>query len=95
MDFGFVRGPKNKSEPTGKILASFDGYTSYLLITDEASRYNWVFPTKDKKPTLLIVSTFLEHHGLKQGMRRVRTDQGGNSQRAQNSAKCAENTITL
>ena len=47
MDFGFVRGPLSKGETKGKIMSSFDGYTSYVLITDEHSRYTWVFLTKD------------------------------------------------
>jgi len=49
MDFGFVRGPKEQQEGKGNILASFDGFTSYLLINNKASRYAWVFLTKDSK----------------------------------------------
>ena len=52
MDFGFVRGPDTEKDKKGNITASFDGYTSYLLVTDEVSRYSWVFLTKDKTPPL-------------------------------------------
>jgi len=77
MDLCVVRGPVSKGTDKGTIMSSFDGYTSYLLITDKASRYSWVFLTKNKNPPITIVDTFLEHHGLKQGMRRLRTDQSG------------------
>ena len=48
MDSGFVRGPNKDNNKKVNIIASFDGYTSYLLITDEISRYSWIFLTKDK-----------------------------------------------
>ena len=77
MDYGFVRGPSTKKEKKGYILLIIDGYTSYLLITDEVPRYNWVFLINDKKPPISIVNTFMEHHDLKSGMHRVRTYQDG------------------
>ena len=43
MDFGFMRAPAaDYSHPhkgTDWVVRSYDGYTSYLLIIDEASRY--------------------------------------------------------
>ena len=48
INFGFVRGPVPKGKDKGNIMSSFDGYTSYLLITDEASRYCWDFWRKIK-----------------------------------------------
>ena len=46
MDFGFVRGSqysiKQEDNPT---ITSKDGYNSYLIIVDQASRYTWIFLT--------------------------------------------------
>jgi hypothetical protein len=47
----------NKS--TDRVVSSYDGYTSYLLIIDEVSRMAWVFLTKSKDPPLDIVRAFL------------------------------------
>ena len=77
MDFGFMRGPKQGNDKKGKILSSFDSFTLYLLVTNEASRFVWIFLTKDKNPPIDIVGTFLDQKGLKSGMRRVRIDKGG------------------
>merc|ERR1711884_958343 len=94
MDFGFVCGPKNlqtllRQRRTVKhkirharshhlIKASHDGYTSYLLITDAASRFTWIFLSKTKDPPIQVLDLFLQHHGLKGDMAKyVRTDQGG------------------
>jgi hypothetical protein len=80
MDFGFMRASTmdyarpNKS--TDRVVSSYDGYTSYLLIIDEASRYGWVFLTKSKDPPLYIVWAFLRLHGHADGGS-IRTDQGG------------------
>ena len=41
MDFGFVRGPSDEKNRKGNIMNSIDGYTSYLLIQNEISRYTW------------------------------------------------------
>ncbi len=64
----------NKS--TDKVVSSYDGYTLYLLIIDEASWYAWVFLTKSKDPPLNIVRAFLRLHGHADGGS-IRTDQGG------------------
>ena len=61
---------------TDRVVRSYDGYTSYLLIIDEASRYVWVFLTASKTPPLDIVMEFLHHHGHEDGGS-IRTDQGG------------------
>ena len=76
IDFGCVHGPVPKGKEKVNIVSSFDVHSFYLLITDEDSRYIWVFLTKDKTPPIEIVN-ILEHHGLKEGMRRICTDQGG------------------
>ncbi len=46
-----------------RVVHSWDGYSSYLLIVDKATQYIWVFLTKSK---------FGHPHGGS-----VRTDQGG------------------
>ena len=51
MDYAFVTGPE-ANKKTGNIISSFDGYTSYLMIVDEASRYIWVLLAKDKPPNI-------------------------------------------
>jgi hypothetical protein len=58
------------------VVYSYDGFTFYLLIVDEASRYVWVFLTNSKSPPLNIIDEFLKTHGLQDGGF-IRTDQGG------------------
>ena len=58
------------------MVKSYDGYTSYLLIVDEATRYAWVFLTASKDPPLDIVRKFLHLHGHEEGGS-IRTDHGG------------------
>jgi hypothetical protein len=80
MDFGFMRasssdyGGQDKSR--ARVIKSWDGYSLYLLIVDEASRFLWVFLTKSKEPPLDIVEMFLGRFGHADGGV-VRTDQGG------------------
>jgi hypothetical protein len=80
MDFGFMRASTlDYSRPNkdhDRVVASWDGYSSYLLVVDEASRYIWVFLTKSKEPPLDIVDTFLDCFGNVKGGS-VRSDQGG------------------
>ena len=59
-----------------QVIDSWDGYSSYLLIVDEASRYIWVFITKFKEPPLDIIDTFLDRFGHRNGGS-IRSDQGG------------------
>ncbi len=59
-----------------RVVQLYDGFTSYLLIVNEATRYVWVFLTTSKDPPLDIVSKFLHHHSHKTGGS-IRTDQGG------------------
>ena len=80
MDFSFMRAStaeysrRNKTED--RVVQSFDGYNSHLIIVDEVSRYVWVFLTKSKEPPIDIVRTFLAVHGNPDGGL-IRTDQGG------------------
>ncbi len=61
---------------TDRVIASWDGYSSYLLVVNEASRYIWVFLTKSKEPPLDIINTFLDHCGHEL-CGSICTDQGG------------------
>ena len=77
MDFGFTRGKtvtKNESRP---LITSKEEYSCYLLITDEYSRYLWIFIFANTSPSVETVTTFLNTHGLQSWLQRVRTDLGG------------------
>ncbi len=66
-----------------RVISSWDGYSSYLLIVDEASRYIWVFLTKSKDPPIDIVETFLGRFGHEDGGV-LSMDQGGELARSFN-----------
>ena len=80
MDFGFMRASTSdysrRDRAKDRVVFSYDGFSSYLLIVDEASRYVWVFLTASKSPPIDIVKEFLTQHGHKDGGC-IRTDQGG------------------
>jgi hypothetical protein len=66
MDMGFVRGSQfSYEDEEGRIVTSLDGYNSYLIIVDRATRYTWVILTKAKTPQVDLVSKFLAVHGNK------------------------------
>jgi hypothetical protein len=79
MDMGFVCGTKySHKDEDGRLITSLDGYNSYLLIIDRATRYLWVFLSKFKTPKIDIVKDFLKKHGAKESHHKViRTDEGG------------------
>ena len=58
-----------KTKQATRVVLSYDGYNSYLLLTDAATRYTWVFLTAFKDPPIALLVRFLEEHGLKQGYR--------------------------
>ena len=80
MDFGFMRASTSNytqpSKTTDRVVASYDGFSAYLLVVDEASRYMWVFLTQSKRPPMEIIDTFLTRFGHERGGS-IRTDQGG------------------
>jgi len=80
MDFGFMRAStSNFTTPTKKddrVVLSYNGFSSYLRIVDEASRFIWVFLMSAKEPPLDIVDAFLSRFGHAHGGS-IRTDQGG------------------
>ncbi len=79
MDMGFVRGTKYSiKDADGSMITSLDGYNSYLLIIDRATRYIWIFLTKNKTPQVKVIKNFLQIHGAKSNTQKyVRTDLGG------------------
>jgi hypothetical protein len=80
MDFGFMRASTSDfscpNKNTDRVVTSYDGFSSYLLIVDEATRFIWVFLTKSKAPPLDILDSFFARFGHEHGGS-VRTDQGG------------------
>jgi hypothetical protein len=77
MDFGFIpSSTSDYSQPTASTNFSYDGYSLYLIVIDEASQYVWIFLTASKDPPITIVWEFLTLHSHEDG-RYIRTDQGG------------------
>ena len=72
MDYGFM-----SAKIDNRIIRSHEGYNCYLLIIDYYTRYTWVFLSKNKAPPINTISQFLRTYGLTDGVRHVRTDQGG------------------
>lgn len=79
MDMGFIRGSNFQHKDTdGNMVTSLDGYNSYLLIIDRATRYMWVFQSKYKTPKIDTIKGFLQTHGAQGHQQKyVRTDEGG------------------
>ena len=80
MDFGFMRASSSDytkpNKTLDRVVDSWDGFSSYLLIVDEASRYIWVFLMKSKEPSLEIIDTFLDRFGHRNGGS-IHSDQRG------------------
>jgi hypothetical protein len=80
MDFGFVQASANDytqpSKTTNRVVLSYDGFTSYLIIVDAATLFIWVFLTKFKEPPLDIVEAFMCRFALSDGRFNC-TNQGG------------------
>ena len=79
MDFGFMRSStedyRRPNKETDRVITSYDGYSSHLVIVDGASRRVWVFLTTTKDPPLDILRAFMTRFAYHTGL--VRTDQGG------------------
>ena len=79
MDFGFMRASledyKQPNWNTDRVVRSYNGYSSYLLIVDGASRRVWTFLTPTKEPPIAILQAFMKKFGSGNGL--IRTDQGG------------------
>jgi hypothetical protein len=80
MDFGFMRASqfdhRCPNKISDRVIKSFNGFTSYLLIVDETSCHMWVFLNSTKDPPLEIIDKFLLRFGHPDGGL-IRTDQGG------------------
>ena len=70
MDVGYIRGPANLQDvmnsgatPQGRTQQSYDGYNSYLLIIDAASRYMFVYMMKSGTPPIKFIDAFLKKYG--------------------------------
>jgi hypothetical protein len=79
MDFGYLRASQfNYSRPgkkSDRVVTSFDGYNSYLLIIDEYTKYVWVYLCVSKEPPLDLIHLHLDQFGAKSG--HIRCDKGG------------------
>jgi hypothetical protein len=88
MDFSFLRASTKDygvTPPTSaedRIVYSFDGFSSCLLIIDKHSRCSWVFPRKSKEPPTELVDVFLKKYGIPEGGI-IRCDQGGELARSE------------
>ena len=76
IDFGFVRGSDFKETQDRQTITSIDGFNSYLLIIDRATRYTWIFLQSTKEPPLTIIKLMLTKFKASNPHRTVRTDQG-------------------
>jgi hypothetical protein len=82
MDFGFIRASSvNYRRPnitSDRVIDSYDGYSSYLLIVDDKSAMSWIFLTKTKHPPMEHVRLFLCTFGRTRSLGGfIRCDQGG------------------
>jgi hypothetical protein len=72
MDFGFMHASiSDYGRPDvkcNKVVESYDGYSSYLLIIDDKSSKTWVFLTRTKEPPIEIVHLFLQSFGCNKSL---------------------------
>ena len=47
-----MRGEFSEKDPDGCIITSIDGYNSYAIIVDKATRWIWILLTKSKHPPI-------------------------------------------
>jgi hypothetical protein len=59
MDFGFMHPSTldytRQDKSKNRVVQSYDGYFSYLLIVKEATCFVWVFLTNSKSPPIDIL----------------------------------------
>ena len=78
MDFGFVRGSDwNDKTADGNTITSINGYLSYLLVVDRATRFKWVMLKASKKPPVTLLRGLLQKLQCKESQRYIMTDEGG------------------
>jgi hypothetical protein len=87
MDFGFLWSStfdySRPHQSLDRIVTSFDGFLSYLLVVDEFTKYMWVYLCKSKSPPLTLINLHLDAFGSSHGGC-IQTDQGGEL------ARCAD-----
>jgi hypothetical protein len=80
FDFGFIRASNDDytrpNKAKDRVVESYDGYNSYLLVVDELSKYSWIFLTKSKDPPIELTKLFLKEYAHVDGGK-IRCDQGG------------------
>jgi hypothetical protein len=79
LDFGFIRASSADFGVSmgNRVVASYDGNNTYLLIVCVNMRHTWIFCQASKSPPIFIFEHFLELNGLKKGPRFLHMDQGG------------------
>jgi hypothetical protein len=80
LDFGFVCGSDwAKKDNDGKLVTSMDGFRSYCLIIDRATRYIWIVLTKRKTPPITELRGLFTQLAskVKNAYRTVTTNLGG------------------
>jgi len=79
MDFGFLRASQaDYSRPDKtkeRVVTSFDGFNSYLLIVDEFTKYVWVYLCVSKEPPIELINLHLDKFNTNDEY--IRCDQGG------------------
>lgn len=98
VDFGFIRASTSDfSKPDPKhdrVVESFNGFTSYLLIANEASRYVWVLLCQTKEPPIEEMSALLPEFGLKTGGLSAMTVEVNSHAASPSSRRCNETSAT-
>ena len=87
IDFGFMRGEFSDKDQNGRIITSIDGYNSYAIIVDKATRWMWILLTKSKIPPIDFTRKILQSFGPRTYQGRVTTDQGGELARSEEFRK--------
>jgi hypothetical protein len=80
LEFGFVRGSDwTKKDNDGKLVTSMDGFQSYCLVINRATRYIWIVLTKRKTPPITELRGLFTQLAskVKNAYRMVTTDLGG------------------
>jgi len=82
MDFGFIRALsvdyRQPNITNDRVIDSYDGHSSYLLIVDDKSAMSWIFLTKTKHPPMEHVHLFLRTFGRARSLGGfIRCNQGG------------------
>ncbi len=79
MDFGFMCALADDychpNRNTDRIVTSYDGHCTYLIIVDSASCQTWAFLTESKEAPIAICTAFLQNFKNLNGI--IRCDQGG------------------